>query len=82
MISVLGLDLDGTVVDSLDITLQLMQEVIQNRAKILFPKDRIVQYFGLPEERIFEMIVPGEAQTILRDYLRALEHRLPEIKCF
>ncbi|MBX9769090.1 MAG: HAD family hydrolase [Bdellovibrionales bacterium] len=80
---VLGLDLDGTVINSLGLTLEIMTSVLGSKGESSPSKEKIAGLFGLPEERIFDILAgAGKSEAIHQEYLRIFGARLPELKCF
>ena len=82
-VAVLGLDLDGTLVDSLGLTLEIMTGVLAEHVSTPPSAAQVKELFGLPEERIFGVFV-GEkkAAQVQSEYLMAFEGRLKEFRCF
>ena len=76
-------DLDGTLIDSIGITLQLMTDLIsQHNGKPIHSSDISAQ-FGQPEEKIFAMLAGERAsEKLLAQYVLQIQHSLPQIVLF
>jgi HAD superfamily hydrolase (TIGR01549 family) len=81
----IGFDLDGTLVNSLGHTLELLQNSVAALG-IDFevpPREKIVQYFGLPEEKIFaKLFGPVDGARVCTKYVELFGERLNEMPLF
>jgi phosphoglycolate phosphatase-like HAD superfamily hydrolase len=82
---IIGFDLDGTLIDSLGITLDfLLDSVLRVTGQKMAP-EQISRHFGHPEERALTWALAGDeklAHRVLNDYVETLRGHQDRIQLF
>lgn len=76
-------DLDGTLIDSLGVTLKILKRIIERESGSPIENSDIVKHFGHPEETIFERFFGlTRKETLLQEYLVGVRQVSTEIRYF
>lgn len=81
--TLIGFDMDGTLINSMGLTLDIIQDVVFEVEGIRVEHPDITKHFGNPEEVIFERMFGVEKGVrVLNAYVKAFENRLDDVLLF